>query len=183
MWGEDGTAVPCGRSACDHTPTALGGGEPMGALASSGGAEPYASWSYVENWLAYNWSVPVSGGGGCGVRSDRYTYTVTSTTLRFHGARAAVTVSSRVGAALERREREQKRSGGEGGGSANILVRGMKCSVAFVHRFRFENHWQLLQHLDRRSQAEQSKIAGIVESKIGRRRRCRRRRAWWARHV
>ena len=69
--------------------------------------------------------------------------------------------SSRVGAVFERREREQKRSGGEGGGSANILVRGIKCSVAFVHRFRFENHWQLLQHLDRRSQAEQSKIAGI----------------------
>ena len=67
--------------------------------------------------------------------------------------------SSRVGAVLERREREQKRSGGEGGGSANILVRGIKCSVAFVHRFRFENHWQLLQHLDRRSQAEQSKTA------------------------
>ena len=71
--------------------------------------------------------------------------------------------SSRVGAVLERREREQKRSGGEGGGPANILVRGIKCSVAFVHRFRFENHWQLLQHLDRRSQAEQSKIAGIAE--------------------
>ena len=61
-----GTAVPCGRSACDHTPTALGGGEPMGALASSGGEEPFAEWSYVENWLAYNWSVPVSGGGGGG---------------------------------------------------------------------------------------------------------------------
>ena len=41
---------------------------------------------------------------------------------------------------------------------------GIKCSVAFVHRrFRFENHWQPLQHLDRRSQAEQSKIAGIGE--------------------
>ena len=74
-----------------------------------------------------------------------------------------MTVSSRVGAVFERREREQKRSGGEGGGPANILVRGIKCSVAFVHRFRFENHWQLLQHLDRRSQAEQSKIAGIGE--------------------
>ena len=69
--------------------------------------------------------------------------------------------SSRVGAVFERREREQKRSGGEGGGPANILVRGIKCSVAFVHRFRFENHWQLLQHLERRSQAEQSKTAGI----------------------
>ena len=74
-----------------------------------------------------------------------------------------MTVSSRVGAVLERREREQKRSGGEGGGPANILVRGIKCSVAFVHRFRFENHWQLLQHLERRSQAEQSKTAGIGE--------------------
>ena len=73
--------------------------------------------------------------------------------------------SSRVGAVFERREREQKRSGGEGGGPANILVRGIKCSVAFVHRFRFENHWQLLQHLERRSQAEQSKTAGIVRSK------------------
>ena len=52
---------------------------------------------------------------------------------------------ARVGAVFERREREQKRSGGEGGGPANILVRGIKCSVAFVHRFRFENHWQLLQ--------------------------------------
>ncbi len=29
-----------------------------------------------------------------------------------------------VGAALERRERERKRSGGEGGGSADILARG-----------------------------------------------------------
>ena len=66
-----GTAVPCGRSACDHTPTALGGGEPMGALASSGGEEPFANWSYVENWLAYNWSVPVSGGGGCEVLRRR----------------------------------------------------------------------------------------------------------------
>ena len=44
------------------------------------------------------------------------------------------TVSSRVGADLERRERGQKRSGGEGGGSANVLVRGIKCSGAFVHR-------------------------------------------------
>ena len=68
--------------------------------------------------------------------------------------------SSRVGAVFVRREREQKRSGGEGGGSANILVRGIKCSVAFAHRFRFENRWQLLPQLDRRSQAEQSKIAG-----------------------
>jgi len=42
----------------------------------------------------------------------------------------------------------------------------MKCSGAFVHRFRFENHWQLLQHLDRRSQAEQSKIAGIAEIRL-----------------
>ena len=66
-----GTAVPCGRSACDHTPTALGGGEPMGALASSGDEEPFANWSYVENWLAYNWSVPVSGGGGCEVLRRR----------------------------------------------------------------------------------------------------------------
>ncbi len=66
-----GTAVPCGRSACDHTPTALGGGEPMGALATSAGAEPFANWSYVENWLAYNWSVPVSGGGGCEVLRRR----------------------------------------------------------------------------------------------------------------
>ena len=66
-----GTAVPCGRSACDHTPTALGGGEPMGALASSAGAEPFAEWSYVENWLAYNWSVPVSGGAGCEVLRRR----------------------------------------------------------------------------------------------------------------
>ena len=66
-----GTAVPCGRSACDHTPTALGGGEPMGALASSAGEEPFANWSYVENWLAYNWSVPVSGGGGCEVLRRR----------------------------------------------------------------------------------------------------------------
>ena len=74
--------------------------------------------------------------------------------------------SSRVGAVLERREREQKRSGGEGGGPANILVRGIKCSVAFVHRFRFENHWQLLQHLERRSQAEQSKTAGIAQSRL-----------------
>ena len=85
--------------------------------------------------------------------------------------------SSRVGAVLERREREQKRSGGEGGGPANILVRGIKCSVAFVHRFRFENHWQLLQHrCDRRSQypgtvdselsqAEQSKNAGIEDDR------------------
>eukprot|EP01045_Picozoa_sp_COSAG04_P034656 COSAG04_NODE_7683_length_1087_cov_2.543522_2_plen_35_part_01 len=31
---------------------------------------------------------------------------------------------SRVGAVLERRERGQKRSGGEGGGSANILAPG-----------------------------------------------------------
>ena len=45
--------------------------------------------------------------------------------------------SSRVGAVFERREREQKRSGGEGGGSANILVRGIKCSVAFASSFRF----------------------------------------------
>ena len=58
-------------------------------------------------------------------------------TLRFHGAGAGVTVSSRVGAVLERRKREQKRSGGEGGGSANILVRGIKCSVAFASSFRF----------------------------------------------
>ena len=69
--------------------------------------------------------------------------------------------SSRVGAVFERREREQKRSGGEGGGSANILVRGIKCSVAFACSFLLRNHWRLLQHLDRRSQAEQSKIAGI----------------------
>ena len=66
-----GTAVPCGRSACDHTPTTLGGGEPMGALASSAGEEPFAEWSYVENWLAYNWSVPVSGGAGCEVLRRR----------------------------------------------------------------------------------------------------------------
>ena len=92
-----------------------------------------------------------------------FTYIVTSTTLRFHGAGAGVTVSSRVGAVFERREREQKRSGGEGGGSANILVRGIKCSVAFACSFLLRNHWQLLQHLDRRSQAEQSKIAGIGE--------------------
>ncbi len=71
--------------------------------------------------------------------------------------------SSRVGAVFERREREQKRSGGEGGGSANILVRGIKCSVAFACSFLLRNHWRLLQHLDRRSQAEQSKIAGIGE--------------------
>ena len=69
--------------------------------------------------------------------------------------------SSRVGAVFERREREQKRSGGEGGGSANILVRRIKCSVAFACSFLLRNHWRLLQHLDRRSQAEQSKIAGI----------------------
>ena len=69
--------------------------------------------------------------------------------------------SSRVGAVFERREREQKRSGGEGGGSANILVRRIKCSVAFACSFLLRNHWWLLQHLDRRSQAEQSKIAGI----------------------
>ena len=72
--------------------------------------------------------------------------------------------SSRVGADLERREREQKRSGGEGGGSANILVRGIKCSGAFACSFMLRNHWRLLQHLDRRSQAEQSKIAGIGKS-------------------
>ena len=79
--------------------------------------------------------------------------------MRFHG----VTVSSRVGAVFERRERGQKRSGGEGGGSANILVRRIKCSVAFACSFLLRNHWRLLQHLDRRSQAEQSKIAGIGE--------------------
>ena len=71
--------------------------------------------------------------------------------------------SSRVGAVLERRKREQKRSGGEGGGSANILVRRIKCSVAFACSFLLRNHWRLLQHLDRRSQAEQSKITGIGE--------------------
>eukprot|EP01045_Picozoa_sp_COSAG04_P036635 COSAG04_NODE_9001_length_908_cov_3.646477_3_plen_116_part_00 len=49
------------------------------------------------------------------------------------------------GAVLERREREQKRSGGEGGRSANILARVIKRSFAFVYRFRFENRWQLLQ--------------------------------------
>ena len=77
--------------------------------------------------------------------------------------------SSRVGAVFERREREQKRtkrSGGEGGGSANILVRGIKCSVAFACSFLLRNHWRLLQHLDRRSQAEQSKIAGIEPSLV-----------------
>ena len=57
--------------------------------------------------------------------------------MEVHGAGAVVAVSSRVGAVLERREREQKRSGGEGGGSANILVRGIKCSVAFASSFRF----------------------------------------------
>ena len=32
----------------------------MGALASSGGAHPFANWSYHEDMLAYNWSVPVA---------------------------------------------------------------------------------------------------------------------------
>eukprot|EP01045_Picozoa_sp_COSAG04_P008533 COSAG04_NODE_474_length_13783_cov_18.185691_12_plen_105_part_00 len=64
------------------------------------------------------------------------------------------------------REREQKRSGGEGGGSANILVRGIKCSVAFACSFLLRNHWRLLQHLDRRSHAEQSKIADCSKSRL-----------------
>ena len=75
---------------------------------------------------------------GCSGQKIRAPLSARSRDLaRFHDAGAAVTVSSRVGAVLERREREQKRGGGEGGGSANVLVRGIKCSVAFVHRFRF----------------------------------------------
>ena len=35
----------------------------MGGFASSGGVHPFANWSYHEDMLAYNWSVPVEGGG------------------------------------------------------------------------------------------------------------------------
>lgn len=43
-----GTTVPCGGGA------ELLGGEPMGALASSGGEHPFANWTYHEDMLAYN---------------------------------------------------------------------------------------------------------------------------------
>lgn len=52
-----GTAIPCGGG------TPLLGGEPMGGFATSGGAHPFANWSYHEDMLAYNWSVPVLGDG------------------------------------------------------------------------------------------------------------------------
>lgn len=61
-----GTSVPCGGS------VPLGGGEPMGALASSGGAEPFENWTYHEDMLAYNWSVPVSE-AVAGASPDSYT--------------------------------------------------------------------------------------------------------------
>jgi hypothetical protein len=59
-----GTATACGSGA------ALGGGEPMGALASSGGPQPFANWTYNEASLAYGWSVPVAGGDGGGDSKD-----------------------------------------------------------------------------------------------------------------
>ena len=52
------TSIPCGPGGKGQSH-----GAPMGALASSGGAHPFANWSYHEDMLAYNWSVPVIGGG------------------------------------------------------------------------------------------------------------------------
>lgn len=52
-----GTAIPCGGG------EPLEGGEPMGGFAFTSGSDPFANWSYVEDVLAYNWSVPVLGGG------------------------------------------------------------------------------------------------------------------------
>lgn len=51
-----GTATPCAPG------TELLGGEPYGALASSAGPDPWQGWSYVEDQLAYNWTVPSSVG-------------------------------------------------------------------------------------------------------------------------
>ena len=42
----------------------------MGALASSGGPQPFANWTYNEASLAYGWSVPVAGGDGGGDSKD-----------------------------------------------------------------------------------------------------------------
>ena len=53
-----GTATPCGGGA------ALGGGEPLGALASSEGANPFAGWIYADHALAYGWGVPLARAGG-----------------------------------------------------------------------------------------------------------------------
>ena len=47
--------------------------------------------------------------------------------------------------------------------AAGQLDQRIECSVPFACSFLLRNHWRLLQHLDRRSQAEQSKIAGIGE--------------------
>jgi hypothetical protein len=37
-------------------------GEPTGALASSAGPSPFDGWEYIENHLAYNWTIPSVGG-------------------------------------------------------------------------------------------------------------------------
>lgn len=56
-----GTAAPCGGGA------ALKGGEPTGAFATSAGDDPFDGWRYIEDHLAYNWSIPTASaaaGGG-----------------------------------------------------------------------------------------------------------------------